>query len=643
MAQQEEPRLVKSKKKQRWVIIAVICIVVIIAGVIFVVKRPKQKKTTYAYIRTTTLTKGSLEDSISTTGTVESAETANVTTDLNYPVKSVNVAVGDSVKTGDVICMLDTSDLENQIEREQENLTKAKASAQSSYDSAKKNYDSAKENASDAKQALADAKTEKNAAYEPYKTALKAIKAYQSEYDSALSAYEKAGAKYVSAMKDYNSAVSKYKKGKITEDELITSAKTYMKTVQNYYGDCIVGTYDISDSSSNSSEDMGYGADEKSQTTFPSLSSTAAYMAASLSSANTIIVNETANDICDNVVTQIKGLTGKSISYSDGTNTLYKLSKKAASLRDAKLQCNYDSLESAYSVAENTYNTAEQAYNQCKEALSQAESQLEQTSEQLAEASSSDTLEDLERQLEECEIKANQDGTITALNVTVGSSVSSMNAVATISSLDNLKIGITIAEADINTAEIGMSCYITSDASDEILNGTLTQLDPVANEGGSFGAEVTVDSTTETLHIGMNASVEIVVSTTEDVYQVPIDAVGNDNDGDYIYRKNGGEGTDMTFEKVYVTTGEKNDYYIEVTADELREGDIIRATADLTAGVETSDSTDSMDLKLPFGGGEMPSGDNERGGGHSDGGGFDKGNAPTGGGPSGNPSGGGKQ
>ena len=44
----------------------------------------------------------------------------------------------------------------------------------------------------------------------------------------------------------------------------------------------------------------------------------------------------------------------------------------------------------------------------------------------------------------------------------------------------------------------------------------------------------------------------------------------------------------MTFEKIYVTTGDSNDYYIEITADELQEGDVIRASADLTQGLEST-------------------------------------------------------
>ena len=98
-----------------------------------------------------------------------------------------------------------------------------------------------------------------------------------------------------------------------------------------------------------------------------------------------------------------------------------------------------------------------------------------------------------------------------------------------------------------------MPCRITSDATDKVINGTLTQLDPVSGQSGNFGAEVTVTDTDTGLLIGMNASVEIIVSATDECFNVPIDAIGNDDDGkgDYVYRRIDGSGVDMTFEKVF--------------------------------------------------------------------------------------------
>ncbi len=117
----------------------------------------------------------------------------------------------------------------------------------------------------------------------------------------------------------------------------------------------------------------------------------------------------------------------------------------------------------------------------------------------------------------------------------------------------------------------------------------------------------------------MNASVDIIVSSSENVYQVPIDAVGKDGDTNYVYRKTSGEGTDMQFEKVTVTTGDSNDYYVEISSADLAAGDVIRSNSDLSEGIETvsdkeKESNSGGLLSSLFGGsngggrGDMPQG-----------------------------------
>ena len=187
------------------------------------------------------------------------------------------------------------------------------------------------------------------------------------------------------------------------------------------------------------------------------------------------------------------------------------------------------------------------------------------------------------------------DGTITALNATVGDVCS--GAVATIQDVDNLTVEVTIPASSVGKLKVGMQCNITSDATEDTVTGTLTRIDPVANDSGSFGATVTVNSQDSGLLIGISAKVEIIVSEKENVFTVPRDAVGTNDDGStYVLRKTGGEGVDMTFEQVAVTEGDTNDYYVEITGDDLNEGDVIRATADLTQGVETSSSGDGMQV-----------------------------------------------
>jgi len=601
---EKKPRRLVAFVKKHKVLSAVLALVLVAALVVGGVslKNTKNTGTSYSFVRTTTLVKGTLEDTVSATGTVASSATSQVTTNLQYTVKSVKVAVGDKVEKGDVLVTLDTEELEEQIAKEESNLEKTKSAAQTAYNNAKTSYDTAKEALEDYASTLSEAKSAYTAAKTPYNNAVKSLSSYQDAYDTALENYNSAGAKYVSALAAYNKAVSAYKKGNTTAAKLQSAANAYMKAVQNYYGKCSAGTYDISDGSTSAgTQEMGEA-----------------------SSDTAVKVTESASEICSDVVSTVKTLTGKTLSVPSGSNTLYKLSQKAQALQSAKTACNYASLESAYTTAKNAYDEAKNTYEQMENELSQAKSQLSQAKEELENASESDTLDDLKAQLSECSLTAEQDGTVTALSATVGSVCK--DSVATIQNLDALTVAITIEEADINNVELGLTCHITSDASDETLEGTLTQIDPVS-ENGSFEATVTVNTATDSLYIGMNASVDIIVSASADVYQVPLDAVGEENGEKYVLRKTGGEGTEATFEKVTVTTGESNDYYIEIASDDLSEGDVIRSSADLTQGVDTVSTEESENKQsgglfaslfggnnnrgneMPQGGGQMRRGD----------------------------------
>ena len=148
---------------------------------------------------------------------------------------------------------------------------------------------------------------------------------------------------------------------------------------------------------------------------------------------------------------------------------------------------------------------------------------------------------------------------------------------------------MTIPANSVPKLSTGMTCHITSDATgDAVIDGTLTQIDPVANDTGSFGAKVVVNGDADGLLIGISAKVEIVISEKDNVFIVPRDAVGTADDGSsYVLRKTGGEGVDMTFEQVTVTTGDTNDFYVEITGSDLQEGDVILLCSDgLTNMVE---------------------------------------------------------
>lgn len=117
-------------RHKKALIAAVLILAVAVVGLwYFRMRRPAMPAAAQggSYVRTVTLQKGNLDDSISASGTVESSDVSNVTTDLKYTVKTVNVQVGDMVEAGDVICTLDTESLEKSIEKAKEALADSMA------------------------------------------------------------------------------------------------------------------------------------------------------------------------------------------------------------------------------------------------------------------------------------------------------------------------------------------------------------------------------------------------------------------------------------------------------------------------------------------------------------------------------------
>lgn len=123
---------------------------------------------------------------VDTTGTVESQNTETVYTTLQYPVEEIKVSVGDHVKKGDVVCIIDDSEIETKIsdleaqasdadrvaakQIEQANHTLSNTASSNS-----RTLDSANQGISEAKKAFDDADTDY---YEKLAT-------YNSEYEKA--------------------------------------------------------------------------------------------------------------------------------------------------------------------------------------------------------------------------------------------------------------------------------------------------------------------------------------------------------------------------------------------------------------------------------------------------------------------------
>jgi len=532
---------IKKHKKLLIILLIILLLLGVAAGVYFFKFRKinNNKNNEYTYTRTVTLSKGSLDETVSANGTVESQSVANVTSSVNYNVKTINVQVGDVVKEGDVICVLDTSDLLKQIEKKKEQL-------QDQIDNAEDNYDKAYDNLDDAEDAYDEAEDNYYVAKDAYESAKKdyeiannSIDAFLKDYEDAIEDREAAGLEYNSAIEAYDKAVD----SGISED--INNALTTLNEKEQIYNDAKQAEMDAQ-----------------------------------------------------------------------------------SELESAKQRIDYTKYESAYNAAEKEFNSASTALNSADSKLDSAYETFYKAEDNLEDAKEDEDLTELYEEYSKCTIKATMSGTITSLNLTVGSKPN--GTIATIQDTDHLKVSISIDEYDVNSLEIGMKATITSDASDITMSGYLSQLSPVASSQGmgssssTFKAEVIIDEKDASLLIGMNAKATIIVSSVDDVFTVPYDAVEEVDGKYYIYVRNGED-----FVQTEVNVGEQNDYYIEVYGENISEGMVVRASANEDEATETT-SQGEQGFNFPgvggFGGGDnMPSG-NFQGGGSSGGG-----NMPSGG------------
>lgn len=498
------------KRHKKLTIFLVIVLVVALVLVNVLGKTGKAAADSYQFVRTTVLTKTTLSDTVSVTGTVKAGSSASVTASdsvKTYKVTAVNVAVGDTVRKGDVIATLDTTDVEKQIANAQLQLSDTQTDA-------RKNYT----------QAVEDQTTN--------------LATAQENLDKAQKNYDTLG------IDDYYTSMA----------SAANSGKTNREIVTDWY-------------TRYAEEIAGY-------------ENTLANLNIQLTQAQQ-----------DGDTARADGLQGQIADYTNREN----IAKAQCSIPELGLQ-GFDAVSQTYNKIEQYREALEQAQQSYQNSATSASRSVDNAETKLEQSQrEDDTLTNLQTALENCTLTATMDGTITALDATVGAVCS--GTVATIQDVDNLTVEVTIPASSVGRLKTGLQCNITSDATDDTVTGILTRIDPVANDSGSFGATVTVNGQDSGLLVGIPAKVEIVISAKDNVFTVPRDAVGTNDDGStYVLRKTGGEGVDMTFEQVAVTEGDTNDYYVEITGDDLNEGDVIRATADLTQGIESGTSDSDMQV-----------------------------------------------
>ena len=493
--------------------------------------------------QTTVITKMDLQQCITVTGTVKSDESSDVLSELlNTEIKSVNVKVGDRVKKGDIIAVLDDTDLQQQLERAEKTLASAKERNDISISAAKRMYDTA---VSDKNTNSQRGSRTVDYARDIYNKAVRNRDDIYNNYNEAVSARE--DAEYEAEQAAQTAAEASEAAAAL--QTAIDDAKTSFKDVKSHYESVMENT--------EASEDEKNSA----KSAFDEASSAISQLEEQLKEANSAVKNAT--------------------DYAKKAAETYT----SALMAEKELKGSLSSVDNAVDEAKHGIETASDSKAETEHTF---DSTIASSADNLknAELSVDDTVADIEEQIrnikkniEKCTIKADIDGIVTEVNVKAGETYGGA-VIAVIQDDSSYKIEAAADQYDISKLEKGLPAEITVQAiSRTPMKGSLsfvapTPQAPTLTADGSVNStdytiEASLDNKEDKLRLGMTAKLNIIVGESKDALAVPESCIHTDNDGKNFIEVSG---KDNSVEKVYVECGLKNDYYTEISGSDVKEG-----------------------------------------------------------------------
>ncbi len=219
----------------------------------------------------------------------------------------------------------------------------------------------------------------------------------------------------------------------------------------------------------------------------------------------------------------------------------------------------------------------------------------------------------LREKLENGQVIATMDGTVTAVNVVAGQSYNGSDGVV-LDNLSQMKVSADIDEGHIADLKVGTRVRVKTDStgSDELM-GTVTFTSPTPTKetsntttgttSGSSGnsqntktratykVEMTLDEPNDRLRMGMTATIDFVVASAENAVAIPSGCLISDGAGNYFVNVLSSDEAAAADEnavpqttEVMVTIGVSDGYYTEITSGNIREGDQIQSSTAADTG-----------------------------------------------------------
>lgn len=558
-----------------------------------------------SYAETSEIQLKTLENTISVGGTVQSAESRKVYSKLIYPVETVSVSVGDSVKKGDVLCTINTDDLQQQILQQQASVESSGinsdynlSEAEERYTEALEKYQngensvivSAQKGIDQAEKALEDAKRQEK---------LGVNSSLPVNIQSAEANVESAKTNYDNAVKAYNKAVSElepenYPANVRTTAESIDEYKEYLSIVENKMynreleaayakynaakGDYTTAKEDVSNGTAN-------GNLEELQEAYAAAKQEYETLKNKYDEDNLKKQIETAENQLESLIEGLEAARDSAEISMENAKMAYD--KAVTDLENIKNQSS--DTEESYGIAvKNAEDALETAKKDYENAVKQVESELSSLKKQAEQQRTISGLNDpqviilqnLKDKLEYAVITAPCDGIITSVRAEEG--LVAEGPLFVIEDLDDLRISSYVGEYDITYVNEGMNAAIRCDALDgaeysgKVITVSPTSDASASNTGVNYKIETEVDGEDGKLRVGMSAKVDIVSERKENVLTITYDSLTADENGnDAIYIAEKGDDGIWRARLIPVQIGLETDYEIEVISSELKEGMLV--------------------------------------------------------------------
>lgn len=602
--------------KKKFVIIPVS--VVAVAAIAIAIVKLSGAASAASAIDSTELAKKDIESTIAITGTVQSNSVTKVFSALNYKVESINVKVGDKVKKGDVLCTLNTDDIQNQILQTQINIKNSDINSDYQMTDSEKSYNtelekynnnesaavvSAKMSLTLAEQTLEAAEKSYNDAIELTNTdkdtqlktsklniegAERDLKLAQEAYDKAVKEKKEEDYYTIEKYKDaYDDAKKLYDKVKQDFDspDIDAAAKAYEDALQTY-------SNMVSGASGSYSQQEIAAAESNLQKASAALEAVNAKYDFKKAKENYEDTSKAYTKAKADIDKAHENAVDNTKAALDRCKSALEIAKNSLAAIESGNGIQLSNYKTTLVNAQKAVETAKRNYELAVQDAEANLATLKAAAEKSQLLSGNDpqliALESQKKTLDDCTVKSPADGVVTAVYAVEGNS--GVGLLFVIEDTEDLKIVSSVKEYDISFIDEGQSVIIKSDAIDKETeyNGLISKVAPTTDKGpdgndaktGSFNVDVAVSTADTDLLIGMTTKLTVITEEKQNAFAVKYEAVVTKDDGTEVIYAAEKSGEGYIAKEIIVETGLETDFEVEIISDQLTEGMIILTNTD---------------------------------------------------------------